>query len=77
VWSGKSLFPELQTTQVGQVKTMKRVQLNSKTLEWHFEDKYYDSGTKTMKDYTDRQGKCKAVHQYATMMSLAQYHNDM
>jgi hypothetical protein len=55
---------------------MNRNIANSDTLEWRYENKYYDSGTKSMKDYTDNTGRCKAVHQYMTVMTVAQYHND-
>lgn len=53
---------------------MKEVQTNSNTLEWLFVNKYYDD--KQVKTWDDNKGKCKAVYQFMTLMSLVQYHND-
>jgi uncharacterized membrane protein YbaN (DUF454 family) len=53
---------------------MKDVEENSKTLEWLFENKYYEK--KVMKTWTDNKGKCKAIYLFMTLMSVSQYHND-
>jgi predicted nucleotidyltransferase len=55
---------------------MRKNQDNAKTLEWLYENTYYDSTSKKMEKYKDYKGTCKAVHQYMTIMSLVQYHND-
>jgi hypothetical protein len=53
---------------------MKEIQENSRTLEWLFENRYYDQ--KTTKFWEDNKGTCKAVYMYNTAMSVAQYHFD-
>jgi len=37
-------------------------------------NKYFEN--KKEKQWDDNKGKCKAVHQFMTLMSLVQYHND-
>jgi hypothetical protein len=50
---------------------------NSKTLEWLFEDKYFnrDEGS-TPKTWPEHKGKCKAVSQFTDVMGLVYYHDD-
>jgi hypothetical protein len=55
---------------------MRGTAANSETLEWRFENKYWDIGSKTIKEYEVLKGKCRAVYQYMTLMSLVQYHKD-
>jgi predicted nucleotidyltransferase len=49
-------------------------QENSQTLEWLYENKYYDE--KDNKKWSDHKGTCKAVHQFKNMMGVVQYHNE-
>ncbi|KAH8711916.1 hypothetical protein GQ44DRAFT_776460 [Phaeosphaeriaceae sp. PMI808] len=70
VWAGFNLVSLPQVN--GVPAKMKEVQENSKTLEWLFENKYFDGGMKT---WNDNKGKCKAIYQFMTLMNIAQYHN--
>jgi hypothetical protein len=54
-------------------KKMKEVQSNSETLEWLFENKYYEGGV--VKTWPDNKGTCKAIYRFMTIMTIAQYHN--
>jgi hypothetical protein len=51
-------------------------QENSKTLEWLFENKYFDGGQNT-KYWPNNKGKCKAVYLFNTAMGISQYHSDL
>jgi len=73
VWGGQSVFvePDVEPSNTRQMK--QTTEKNSYTLEWLYEDKSFEGG---IKKWTNHKGKCKAVHQFMTMMSVAQYHNE-
>jgi hypothetical protein len=73
VWGGLNLF---KNPDIDNNNKMKENQDNSDTLEWLFEDRYYDTSSKSIKSWDDNIGKCKAIYQFMTLMSLVQYHND-
>ncbi|KAF2027525.1 hypothetical protein EK21DRAFT_114744 [Setomelanomma holmii] len=71
VWKPTNLFPETKLDSNGK---MSKIESNSATLEWRFENRYYES--KSRKTYSDNQGRCKAVHMFMTLMNVFEYHND-
>jgi len=55
---------------------MKNVKENSETLEWRFENKFYNRDTSSSPQYSpNNEGTCKAVHMFMTLMAIVQYHN--
>jgi hypothetical protein len=74
VWDGLTLFPVPETD--GKNK-MRENQHNSETLEWLFENKFFEKKTSPApQHYKEDEGKCAAVYKYMTLMSVVQYHND-
>ncbi|KAH7346961.1 hypothetical protein BKA66DRAFT_433113 [Pyrenochaeta sp. MPI-SDFR-AT-0127] len=58
VWAGHNLFTK---PTVDKNNKMRENQENSGTLEWLFENKYYQD--KKVKTWPDNKGKCKAIYQ--------------
>ncbi|KAH5789298.1 hypothetical protein HBI88_049860 [Parastagonospora nodorum] len=75
VWSDKNIFVVPQYNDKATKKTMLKNKQNSQTLEMLFENRYYEK--KKLLDWPDNKGKCKAVYRFMTVMSIAQYHNDL
>ncbi|KAH5087525.1 hypothetical protein HBI73_146840 [Parastagonospora nodorum] len=72
LWGNKKIFVEPEQDD----KTMRKTQHNAETLEWLFENNYWDSDKKKKATWKDNKGTCKAVYRFATAMSVSQYHSD-
>ncbi|KAF1851751.1 uncharacterized protein K460DRAFT_271464 [Cucurbitaria berberidis CBS 394.84] len=59
VWAEQNILPKPSVHE--NTNKMRENQENSKTLEWLFENKYYED---SIKSWPDNKGKCKAIYHY-------------
>jgi hypothetical protein len=69
VWSKKTM---INTPEPGKENLPNKE--NSFTMQWLFENRYAEKQKE--EKWADNKGTCRAVHQFMTLMLIAQYHND-